>query len=64
MTRRHAGAEKRHANRTEKLPISYLFTYFPQPLGETVPNMGVIMLPREMSGDAGSFCGDPPQASR
>jgi fumarate hydratase, class II len=31
---------------------------------ETVPNMGVIMLPREMSGDAGSFCGDPPQASR
>ena len=31
---------------------------------ETVPNMGVIMLPCEMSGDAGSFCGGPLQASR
>jgi hypothetical protein len=31
---------------------------------ETVPNMGVITLPCEMSGDAGSCCRDPLQALR
>ena len=29
------------------------------PETETVPNMGAIMLPCEMSGDAGRCCGDP-----
>ena len=32
--------------------------------GETVPNMGAIMLPCEMSGDAGKCRGDPGRTCR
>jgi hypothetical protein len=36
----------------------------PNPAEETVPNLGAIMLPAEMSSDAGSCCRDPRQTSR
>jgi hypothetical protein len=36
----------------------------PRVSDETVPNMGAIMLPCEMSGDAGSCCHDPLETCR
>jgi hypothetical protein len=46
------------------LPIGPQVTKRPSGTHETVPNMGAIMLPSEMSGDAGSCCRDPLQTSR